>query len=225
MKHASHYTKKEGIVHCQLCSHKCRIPKGKTGICGVRFHDEDGKLYSLVHSKPIAVHVDPIEKKPLFHFLPGEKALSIGTVGCNFKCKQCQNWYISQTKDIKGKHFEPEEVVRLAVKSGCKIIAYTYNEPTIFFEYMKDIAMLAKKKGIRNIMVSNGYMTKKALEDACEFINAVNVDLKGFTEEFYKKTCSAKLKPVLDTLKHLKKKNIWLEITNLIIPSLNDDPG
>ncbi|MFH1211802.1 MAG: AmmeMemoRadiSam system radical SAM enzyme [Candidatus Woesearchaeota archaeon] len=227
MKQASLYSKHENLILCHLCPHSCKIPEGKTGICGVRIN-KGGKLYSLVYGKPVAVHIDPVEKKPLFHFLPGEKALSIGTLGCNLKCLHCQNWDISQKRDLKEiesiKEVSPKEIVELAVKNKCRIIAYTYNEPTIFFEYMKDIAVLAKNKGIKNIIVSNGFTGKEALQEMVGFIDAANIDLKGFGDDFYKKTCSARLEPVLETLKFLKKNNVWLEITNLIIPTLNDEP-
>ena len=180
------------------------------------------------------MHIDPIEKKPFYHFLPGSRAFSIATNGCNFFCKFCQNWQISQERnnstndddtnnnsDIK--EVSPEEVVELCKKQGCKIISYTYTEPTIFFEYMLDIAKIAKKQKIKNTIVSNGYISEEPLRELCKYIDGANIDLKGFTEEFYQQECKATLAPVLQTLKILKEEKVWLEITNLLIPRLNDD--
>jgi pyruvate formate lyase activating enzyme len=227
MKEALHYSKlKNNIVKCGLCPWNCTIAPGKRGMCGVR-QNQEGKLYSLVFARPCSMHVDPIEKKPLYHFLPGAWAFSIATIGCNFFCSFCQNWQISKAgADDMEKHFEevlPEKVVELCIKNGSDVISYTYTEPTIFFEYMLDIAKLAKKAGIKNAIVSNGYINEAPLRELCKLIDGANIDLKGFTDEFYQKTCKGKLEPVLQSLKVLKEEGVWLEITNLVVPGLNDD--
>ena len=226
MEHeALHYKKlKNKKVHCQLCPRFCTISPDEYGDCKAR-KNIDGKLYAMVYAKPISVAVDPIEKKPLFHFLPGTDAYSIGTTGCNLHCLFCQNSSTSQAypEDLPGIYMAPEDVVKNALKENCKIIAYTYNEPTIFYEYVYDTAILAKKKKLKNIMVTNGFINPEPVKELYKYIDAANVDLKGFTEEYYKNVCFARLKPVLETLKLLHKMNIWLEITNLIIPGLNDD--
>ncbi|MBI5148475.1 AmmeMemoRadiSam system radical SAM enzyme, partial [Candidatus Pacearchaeota archaeon] len=210
-------------VQCQLCPHFCAIKSGERGKCKAR-ENKQGTLYSLVYNKPCSVAVDPIEKKPFYHFMPGEKALSIATVGCNLKCKQCQNYQISQAKpeDIPFIALTPEQVIKRAKQENCKIISYTYTEPTIFFEYMLDIAKLAKKAGIKNTIVSNGFINPEPLEELCKYIDGANIDLKSINKEFYKNICGARLEPILESLKILKKNNVWLEITNLIIPTLND---
>jgi pyruvate formate lyase activating enzyme len=224
MKEALYYQKKKDYVQCLLCPHLCKIKDDEVGICGVRKNIK-GKLFSLVYGKAISVQIDPIEKKPLFNFLPGSKAFSVGTVGCNLRCKHCQNWQISQVRpdEYPMGDLPPKKIVEAALENNCEVIAYTYNEPTIFYEYMIDTAKLAKKKGIKNIMVSNGFINKEPLAELIKYIDAANIDLKGFTEDFYKKITSSRLGPVLDTIKFLNNK-IWLEITNLIIPTLNDDP-
>jgi pyruvate formate lyase activating enzyme len=226
MKEAYLYEKlKDKKVRCNLCNHRCIIQDGKAGICQVR-KNIDGVLYSLVYEKAIASHIDPIEKKPLFHFYPGSRSFSIATIGCNFKCLHCQNADISQFPrergGIIGEDLSCEKIVELAQKNNCKSISYTYTEPTIFFEYAYDTACLAKQKGIYNNFVTNGYMTKEALDFISPYLNAANVDLKAFSNEFYKKICGAKLEPVLESLKYMKKLGIWLEVTTLIIPTLND---
>jgi len=214
-------------VQCGLCNHRCIINDQKRGICGVR-ENRDGTLYSLVYGKIIAENIDPIEKKPLYHFLPKTFSLSIATVGCNFKCLHCQNADISQfTKEkagfeIIGKEKKPEEIVKDAIEAKCPSISYTYTEPTIFLEFALDCMKLAKKKGLKNVWVSNGYMTKDALDMIDGYLDATNIDLKGFTEEFYRDICGAKLQPVLDNLKDIKKRGIHLEVTTLIIPGKND---
>ena len=215
---------KDNFVQCVLCPHRCTIKENAVGICGVR-KNVQGKLFSLVYSKSVSSHIDPVEKKPLYHFLPGSTALSFGTVGCNLKCKNCQNWETSQAKpgDFFTKDLSPQQIVEDALNQECKNIAYTYNEPTIFYEYMLKTAKLARKKCIKNIMVSNGFINQEPLQELCTFIDAVNCDLKSFQDSFYKKTCSARLEPVLNTLKILHKNKIWLEITTLIIPTLNDN--
>jgi pyruvate formate lyase activating enzyme len=226
MKEASFYEKLDGNkVRCGLCRHHCLIAEGKRGICGVR-ENRGGILYSLVYGMPCSCHVDPIEKKPLFHFFPGSKAFSIATVGCNFRCLQCQNYEISQIKGddkyIPGQKMPPEEAVELALKSGCKSISYTYTEPTIFYEYAFDMARLAKEKGISNNFVTNGYIEDEPLSAIAPFLDAANIDLKGFNEEFYKKVCGANLPSVLDTIRAYKRSGIWIELTTLIIPGHND---
>jgi len=218
---------KDKKVKCNLCGHRCVIGNGKRGICGVR-ENRDGALETLVYGKLIARHIDPIEKKPLFHFLPGSLSYSIATAGCNFKCLFCQNADISQMPAdnkglIMGGSFTPEDVVASAVKGNCKSISYTYTEPTVYFEFARDTAILAREKGLKNIFVTNGYMTKEALGMIQPFLDAANVDLKAFTEEFYKKYCGAKLENVMDTLREMKSLGIFMEVTTLIIPGLNDD--
>lgn len=220
------YEKLDGAnVRCNLCAHHCKIAPDKFGICGVR-KNQDGKLYTHVYGDVIASHVDPIEKKPLYHFLPGSFSYSIATVGCNFKCSFCQNWQISQAskrdKDASGYELKPEEVVREAKKNNCKSISYTYTEPTIFFEYAHDTARLAKKAGLSNIFVTNGYMTEEALEVIKPYLDACNVDLKSFREDFYRDMCQAHLGPVLNSIKTMKKLGIWVEITTLVVTGKND---
>ncbi len=245
MKEAYLYQKlKNEKVRCQTCCHQCIILPGKQGICQVR-ENRNGKLYSLVYAKACAENIDPIEKKPLYHFRPGSRSLSIATVGCNFRCLHCQNWQISQQQItdngqqiIIGENLLPKKVVEDAIKNNCQSIAYTYTEPTIFLEYALDTMKLAKipsvanetkrSKGsnvsgqISNVWVSNGYMTKETIELIAPYLDAINIDLKSFSDDFYQKYCRARLSPVLESLKLLRRKKIHLEITTLIIPSLND---
>jgi len=227
MREAMFYEKLENkTVNCNLCSHRCsRIADSKRGICGVR-ENRDGKLYSLVYGRVAARSVDPIEKKPLFNFLPGSRSYSIATVGCNFRCDNCQNYDISQLPKergiIVGQDVSPEEIVLAAKLSNCESIAYTYNEPTIFFEYAIDIAKLASEEGIKNVFVTNGYITEEALREISPYLDAANIDLKSFSDEFYRKSCGARLEPVLDSIRLYKSLGIWTEITTLIIPTLND---
>ena len=227
LKEAMFYEKLEdNLVNCNLCSHRCRrIADSKRGICGVR-ENRDGKLYSLVYGKAVAMSVDPIEKKPLFNFLPGSRSYSIATVGCNFRCDNCQNYDISQLPKerniIVGPDVSPEEIVSAAKRSNCASIAYTYSEPTIFFEYTYDIAKLARKEGLKNVFVTNGYITPEALMEISPYLDAANIDLKSFSDEFYRKSCGARLQPVLDSIRLYKSLGIWIEITTLIIPTLND---
>ncbi len=216
----------EGELRCNLCHHRCKIKEGKRGICGVR-ENRDGKFYSRVYGKIVAEHIDPIEKKPLFHFLPGSRAFSIGTVGCNFHCKHCQNFDISQYPhehrgEIIGQDRTPEEIVMAAKASGCETIAYTYNEPTIFYEFAYDTALLAQKEGIKNVFVSNGYMSSEAAREIAPYLDAINIDLKTFNDKSYKAVCGARLKPVLKTIQLMKELGIWVEVTTLIIPGIND---
>lgn len=226
-KEALFYKKlKGGKVRCQLCAHRCLIAEGKRSICFVR-ENQEGKLYSLVYGLAIAANVDPIEKKPLFHFQPGTDSFSIATAGCNFRCEYCQNWQISQiTKgtsgEIIGEKLPPKEIVKRAKETGCRSIAYTYTEPIIFFEYAQDTAKLAKKEGLTNVFVTNGYQTPEATREMAKFVDAANVDLKAFSEDFYRKVCGARLAPVLEGIKNMHKAGIFLEITTLVIPEQND---
>jgi pyruvate formate lyase activating enzyme len=226
MKEAYLYEKLEdGKVRCRLCNHQCLIKPGATGICGVR-ENQAGTLISLVYGKVIARHCDPIEKKPLFHFLPGSRSYSVATVGCNLKCLFCQNADISQMPSdhhrITGQDMTPEMIVQDARDTRSESISYTYTEPTIYFELALDTARLAVAQGIRNVFVSNGYMTEGCLREIFPDLHAANVDLKAFTDRFYKDQCGAKLEPVLKNLATLKEMNVWLEVTTLLIPGLND---
>jgi len=211
-------------IQCQLCPRECLVANRERGFCGVR-ENRDGKYYSLVYANPCAVHVDPIEKKPFYHLLPTSTSFSIATAGCNFRCKFCQNWEISQTTPDETYNLElpPEKVVALAKKAGSRSIAYTYVEPTIFFEYMTDTASLARKEGILNVYHSNGFINPGPLKELCRVLDAANIDLKGFTEEYYSNMSQGHLAPVLQTLKTLKNEGVHLEITNLMIPTKNDD--
>ena len=213
-----------GEIQCELCPRGCRVAKGKRGICRVR-ENRDGKYYSLVYGNPCAVHLDPIEKKPLFHVLPGTTSFSLATAGCNFQCKFCQNWEISQAspEDVYSYEAPPEPVVKKAKEMGARSVAYTYVEPTIFYEYMFDIGQLAKKEGFLNVTHSNGFINPGPLKNLCKVLDAANIDLKGFTENYYREICAGELNPVLETLKTLKKEKVHVEITNLIIPTKNDD--
>ncbi len=225
MKQAQFYkTLPNDKVHCYLCPRDCKIGVGQTGFCFIRKNLE-GKLYNLAYGKPYAVQIDPIEKKPLFHFLPGSDILSIGTAGCNLGCKFCQNWDISKAKydQDKAAEFMPEKAVQSALQNNCSSIAYTYNDPTIWAEYAMDIAKLARENGLKNVMVTSGYINPGVIPEVYENMDAANVDLKAFTEEFYYKMTLSHLKPVLNALKELKKLGIWIEITNLIIPTKNDN--
>lgn len=221
MKEALYYKKLNRDVQCTLCPHNCIIKQGKTGNCGVR-KNKGNILYSLVYAKACSAAVDPIEKKPIYHILPGHKSFSVATVGCNLHCMHCQNWEISQSKVIFGQDITPKQIVSAALSQGCKSIAYTYTEPTVFYEYVLETAKLARKEGIKNIIVSNGFINEGPLKKLSNYLDGANIDLKGFTEDFYKKRCSAKLEPVLNSLKILKEKKVWLETTNLLIPTLND---
>ncbi|MFH1249184.1 MAG: AmmeMemoRadiSam system radical SAM enzyme [archaeon] len=214
---------KEDIVQCQLCPHFCFLKEDEMGKCGVR-QNKEGILRSLSYEKPCSIAVDPIEKKPLYHFLPSQKTLSIATPGCNLKCKFCQNWEISQAKieEYKIKEVSPEEIINEAIKNKCKIISYTYTEPTVFYEYMIDIAKKAKKRGIKNVIVSNGFINPEPLNELCRFIDGANIDLKSINPKFYLELCGADLKPVINTIKTLIKNKVWTEVTTLIIPGKND---
>lgn len=227
MKKALLYETKEGQkVVCNLCAHRCVIHPGLIGICGVR-ENRGGTLHTLVYDRVVSANIDPIEKKPLFHFLPGTGSFSIATVGCNFHCRFCQNWEISQMpKDRKGlvlgRKITPGAIVREALATGCASIAYTYTEPTVFFELAYDTAKLASSRGLKNIFVTNGYMTAEALEMIRPYLHAANVDLKGFDDRRYRRICGAKLEPVLETIRLMREMGIWIEVTTLVIPAHND---
>jgi len=220
-------------VQCEACAHFCVVKEGEVGICGVR-QNVGGEFYLLVYGLATAVHIDPIEKKPLFHFLPGSQVFSFGTLGCNFRCANCQNYQISQIYNLKGDvnrydeidlgyNFSPEKIVKNAVESGCHSIAYTYNEPTVFLEYALETMKLAHEKGLKNIWVSNGFMSNKTLDCIEPYLDAANIDIKSFSMDFYKKNCGARLAPVLENCQRLVKEGVWLEITTLIIPTLSDE--
>lgn len=213
-------------VQCFLCSHRCLIADGKTGRCRVR-KNIDGILYTLTYNKLCSANPDPIEKKPLFHFQPGTSSFSVATEGCNFQCDFCQNWQISQAAieqgEIDGQAISPDKIVKAAVDYGCKSIAYTYTEPTIFMELCADCGKLAKQKGLTNVFVSNGYETIQAIDFVKEWLDGINIDLKSFSEDYYSRLCKAHLQPVLDTIEYIAKKtDMWLEVTTLVVPNEND---
>lgn len=211
-------------VVCTLCPKVCRLKPEESGFCGVR-KNLGGKLYTLAYGRPVAVHVDPIEKKPLYHFFPGSRILSIGTFGCNLGCVFCQNYDIARAEYEPNfsRYLMPEEIVEASANYGSIGIAYTYNEPTVFAEYVEDISSLAHEKGLRNVMVTNGFISRRALREVYKYIDAANVDLKSMSPEFYRKYCSGELNPVLDAIVELKSMGVWVEITNLLIPGLNDN--
>lgn len=242
MKECYLYKKLKGKkVQCQTCAHYClidpsinsgstlskteRVDNREKGKCYVK-ENKNGKLYSLVYGKPCAINIDPIEKKPFFHFLPGTQSLSVATVGCNFACHSCQNWTISQApkilKKIEGEVILPQKIVEMTQKSKLPSISFTYTEPTVFLEYALDIMKLEKKAGLKNAWVTNGFLSKETFDLIAPYLDAANVDLKSFDDKFYQKYCGGKLQPVLDTLKRMKKKGVWVEITTLVIPTLND---
>ncbi|MFH1061993.1 MAG: AmmeMemoRadiSam system radical SAM enzyme [Candidatus Omnitrophota bacterium] len=213
-------------VQCVLCPRQCVLKPGERGICTVRINKQ-GQLYTLGYGNPVAIHMDPIEKKPFFHVIPGAQVFSLAVAGCNMRCLFCQNWQISQSRpdEVRSYDLSAEQVVDQAIKANSKFIVYTYTEPTVFYEYMLDIAKLAKQKKLRNAMHSCGYIEPEPLRELLPYMDAVNIDLKGFSPEFYAKMgLLAKLEPVLETLKIIKEQGVWLEITNLIIPGENDDP-
>lgn len=217
---------KNDLVQCRACAHYCAIKESETGKCGVR-QNVAGELQLLVYGQPVAINIDPMEKKPLYHFLPGTKILSLGTFGCNFKCAFCQNWDMSQNMDFRPRTMDndewpPQKIVELALKYKTLSIAYTYNEPTIFAEYAHDIMALAHRRGLKNVWVSNGFFSQETLEYIGPYLDAINIDLKSFSDEFYQKTCGARLQPVLDTIKRVQERGIHQEITTLLIPGEND---
>ena len=225
-REAKYYEKlSDGRVQCGLCPVFCLLRDGERGGCGVRIN-LDGTLRTLVYGRLVAVHQDPIEKKPLYHFLPASRAFSVATAGCNLGCVFCQNWQISQALPESARQMTatPEEVVAAAKRTGCRTIAYTYTEPTVFYEFMLDCARLARKEGLRNLWITCGYINPEPLRELCKVMDAANIDLKGFSEEFYQEYCQASLEPVLTTLRIAKEEGMWVEVTNLVIPGANDDP-
>lgn len=219
-REASYYKKLGNNARCELCPHFCFLQENETGKCGAR-KNISGKLISPVYNKPCSLAIDPIEKKPLYHFLPGEKTLSIATPGCNFSCKHCQNWQISQNPSMASLEITPKQIIEHALTKQAKAISYTYTEPTIFYEYMLDTSRLAKKAKLKNIMVTNGFINPEPLKELCLTIDASNIDIKG-DNAFYERVCSGKLEPVLEAIKIMRKKGLWIELTYLIIPGLND---
>jgi len=219
----------DGAAECRLCAHRCRVAPGKRGVCRVR-ENVGGRLVTLVYGRLIARHVDPIEKKPLFHFLPGSRAYSIATVGCNFQCGFCQNWQISQWSRaaggvMPGDEVAPEAVVADARRAGCASLSYTYTEPTVFFEYARDVAVLARQAGLKNTFVTNGYLTPEALEAMAGWLDAANVDLKAWRDEFYRHICKARVDPVKDSIRRMHALGIHVEVTTLLVPGRNDHPA
>ena len=211
-----------GKIRCLLCRHHCILKEGQVGICGINMN-KNGELVNLVYGHPSSINIDPIEKKPLFHFLPATDVLSFGTVGCNFKCPFCQNWQIAHTNKVNNSiYVSPQEMVNLAIQYKCQSIAYTYNEPSVFYPYARDVGILAKERGIKNVFVTNGFESVYEIEDMKLWVDACNVDLKSFNKEYYKKVLKGNLEDVLDTIKRLKDVGIWQEITTLIVPGDND---
>lgn len=228
MKKALFFKKLKGSrVRCGVCEQRCLVAPGKRGACGVR-ENQNGTIYALNYGKTISWAIDPIEKKPLYHFLPGTLIYSIATVGCNLRCHWCQNWEISQSpkpqNEIIGEEITPKEHIQNAIAYNCPSIAYTYTEPTIFVEYALDIMRLAKKKGLKNIWVTNGYMSAKTIKAIMPYLDAANIDLKAASDETYQKYCGAKLGPILRNIKEMRQQGIHIEITTLIIPGVNDRP-
>jgi pyruvate formate lyase activating enzyme len=225
-REARYYEKLQGgEVSCLLCPKGCRIRPGGRGACGVR-ENRDGTLFSLVYGQPCAIHLDPIEKKPFFHVLPGTQSFSLSTVGCNLDCKFCQNWQISQSRpeDIDTSYHSPELLAERALSAGARSIAYTYGEPVVFSEYAQAIALAGREEGLASVVVSNGYINEGPLSDLCGLVEAVKIDLKAFTQEYYRDICGAELKPVLDSIRRVRKSGVWLELVYLMVPTLNDDP-
>ena len=227
MKEAQLYTRLENrTVNCQLCAHGCKILDGKFGFCKVR-QNISGILYTHNYAKLVALNIDPVEKKPLYHFYPGSLTFSIAGAGCNFTCGFCQNWEISQfdlSRQHLGEDFSAQKIIELALQSNCRSIAYTYTEPTVYFEFVLETAQLAKEAGLQNIFVTNGYLSQKTLSLLGPYLHAVNIDLKFFKESSYQRICSGRLKPVLDSIQLLKAAGVWVEVTTLIIPGENDAP-
>ncbi|MDI6885107.1 MAG: AmmeMemoRadiSam system radical SAM enzyme [archaeon] len=223
LKEAMLYTTEDAKVRCTICAHQCSIAEDGYGVCRTR-QNREGKLYTLIYGAVSSAHVDPIEKKPLYHFFPGSLVFSLGTVSCNFRCKHCQNWSISTAEvgEVHVMELPPEEAVRRAKRSRCEGIAWTYNEPTIWFEYTYDSAKLAKRAGLYTVYVTNGYMSEEALTEIAPFLDAANVDVKAFSDSFYRKISGARLEPVLETCKRMLEKKIHIELTYLIIPGYND---
>ncbi len=221
---ASYYQKTgKNIVRCGICPQECEVNPGGRGFCGVR-ENRGGKYYLIVHSRPCSMNIDPIEKKPLFHYLPGEKAFSVATAGCNIACKFCQNWEISQYRPEKVPYIKasPSEIATMAYEKGCRTIAYTYSEPVVFFEFMRDTAIEGNKKGIKSVVITNAYINEKPLLELTKIVGAIKVDFKAFRDDFYKNICSGQLRPVLRSMELIKKQGVHLEIVHLTIPTLND---
>jgi pyruvate formate lyase activating enzyme len=224
-KFSPYYTPLDGgAMQCELCPRRCRVPMGKRGFCGVR-ENRRGKCYSLVYGNPCVIHLDPIEREPFLHVLPGTTSLTVSTPGCNFRCMFCENWEISQAlpEEVYGYDIPPQIVVNKAQATRAQSIAYTYAEPTVFYEYMLDTAYRAKEAGLLNVIHSNGFINQAPLRNLCKVLDAANIDLKGFTDTFYRELSSGELEPVLETLKTLKRENIHVEITSLLIPTKNDE--
>ncbi|MGA2316791.1 MAG: AmmeMemoRadiSam system radical SAM enzyme [Thermodesulfobacteriota bacterium] len=220
------YKKKEREdVQCLLCPRECVISDGKRGFCRNR-ENRGGTLYTLVYGCPAVVDISPIEKAPFYHFIPGHFRLCLTCASCNLRCKHCQNWHLSQKsfEELNHYSYSPSEIIQQAKKQGLNSVSFTYTEPTVYFEYLYDISSIAKQSGLKTSIVSNGYINQEPLLKLLKVLDAVKIDLKGFSEEFYKEVCSATLKPVLESLLTIKKENVWLEIVNLVIPTLNDDP-
>jgi len=228
MQEAKFYKKlNNNIVQCQLCNHFCSIENGQVGNCQAR-KNKESVLYSLVYGYPVALNVDPIEKKPLYHFQPASFSYSLGTLGCNFQCANCQNWDISQCQEVEKKvkkmdFVDPEKIIEDAISNNCKSIAYTYTEPTIFTEYALDIMKLARGHKLKNVWISNGFMSKQCLRAISPYLDGMNIDLKSVDNEFYKDNCGARIEPILENLKSIKEAGVHLEITTLIIPTLSSD--
>jgi len=223
-KEAAYYVNTPKGIKCKLCPQNCKIEEGELGDCRTRLV-KDGKLYSIVYGNPCAIHIDPIEKKPLFNFLPESFAYSIATAGCNLACLNCQNWAISQKSPYETRNYDlmPEKVIEETLAANCKSIAYTYSEPIVFYEYVYDTAKLARLSGIKNVFVSAGYINEQPLRALSKYLDAANIDLKSFDNDTYEMLNAGTLEPVLNTLKVLKEEGVWLEITNLIVPSWTDD--
>ncbi len=225
MNTARFWQAQDGVVQCDLCPHRCTIAPGKTGLCRARRND-DGKLVSLVYGKPVTIHNDPIEKKPFNHVLPGSNAFSLACVGCNMTCRHCQNWQLSQAApgDLPTQNFSPTDLVARAKSDGSKSIAFTYNEPTIWTEYVLDTTQAGRESGLPVVLVSNGFVNEPPQRELARALGAYKVDLKGFSEKFYADVCGAHLQPVLDGMVRIREEKCWLEIVTLLIPTLNDDP-
>lgn len=218
-----YYVTKGDRIVCNLCAHRCSIKEGGSGLCKVNIN-EKGKLVTTVYGRPNALHVDPIEKKPLYHFLPGSKTLSLGTSGCNFACPFCQNWQLSQNGNVnKTLYISPKEIVELAKKEGSRIISFTYNEPTIFYPYAKDISLVAKNEGLETVYVSNGFFSQEVAQDLVANTSALNIDLKSFDESYYKKVLRGSLKTVLNNIEFCIKAGLWVEVTTLLVQGINDN--
>ncbi|MBW2970968.1 AmmeMemoRadiSam system radical SAM enzyme, partial [Candidatus Woesearchaeota archaeon] len=224
IKEAYYYQNRGSAVQCLLCPKECTLSNNTRSICRARYN-KDGILYTLAYANPCSMHVDPIEKKPLYHYMPTTTSFSIATGGCNFTCLNCQNWEISQSNpdELETIEVKPEAVVEAAQRANCKTIAYTYSEPSIFYEYMLDTSRLAAEQGIKNLWITNGYLNEKPFREFSKYLGAANVDLKGFDDNFYIKVCSGTRDPVLNTLKILKEQKNWFEVTHLMIPTLNED--